>query len=134
MLPGLDPRMLTATAKAQWPVVTLVAGSTGYGDYGYHDGSMSSDGYTKGGSISAEPIPGETLTTLAHDPAGGGSFLLFAGDIRALLAGLTLYVDGNAYSLGTPTLTSGRTLESWSNFTGPQLANGNSHQVWFEEV
>jgi hypothetical protein len=57
---------------------------------GYSNGSV----VAAFGSIDAEPIPGNDLK-LFIDGAGGG--IAFDGDVMALVAGLTVWVDGVEY-------------------------------------
>lgn len=57
-------------------------------------------GYVAGsaGSISAEPILGQTLLELWS--LSGLAVIAFDGDVTGLLSGLTVYVDGVSYAAG----------------------------------
>lgn len=57
-------------------------------------------GYISGGtgSISQEPIPGQTLRQFIS--SFGTTNIKFEGNIAALLSGLTVYVDGVSYASG----------------------------------
>lgn len=49
------------------------------------------------GSISSEPISGETLAVCASAPSLGYSGVIFLGDVFNLLSGLTVWVNGVEY-------------------------------------
>lgn len=57
-------------------------------------------GYIRGsiGSISQEPIPGQTLRQFVS--SFGTTNIKFEGNIAALLSGLTVHVDGVSYAAG----------------------------------
>lgn len=57
-------------------------------------------GYISGGtgSISQEPIPGQTLRQFVS--SFGTTNIKFEGNIAALLSGLTVHVDGVSYAAG----------------------------------
>ena len=108
---------------------TLVAGylviiSTGY--LGYHPALGS--GPTPIGSLSGL-IPGVSNTCLYMYNQGNDGKSQFDGDCVAALTGKSVYVNGVAYSMVTPTFASGKT--TWNRPSNNQFpfVNGGSYQV-----
>ncbi|HEY8359355.1 MAG TPA: hypothetical protein VIL30_18040 [Ramlibacter sp.] len=126
VFPTFSPTHAVASA------VTMVAGSQevlpGATVVGYNASGI--------GSLSSQPIPGQTMLGLAFLLEFGQSSAIFQGDIAGLLNTLTLYVDDVAYPLAdaNPTYSEidNETSASWSDLNGPQFANGVSYAIRIE--
>lgn len=103
---------------------TMTAGtSTGY--VGYDTGVVLGTF----GSIDAEPLPGSTLQCLFA--ASGDGYIYFSGDVVALLAGLSVWVNGVEYPFDRFDwdYSGGEdaTIAEWD--TPPIFVNGNVYTV-----
>ncbi len=115
--------------------VTMVAGEFEAGPglyvYGYGDGDATP---TSIGSITGEPVAGQTLGTLIYITFQQQSVINFHGDIVSILASKTLYVDGVPYSLSEAQYDNeyDLTAVAWHEDTGPIFANGVSYNIRIE--
>jgi hypothetical protein len=90
------------------PFVLTAGADSGF--VGYSDGTL----LPAFGSISVQPISGETMTALAS--SGGAGAVYFIGDIVSLLSGNTVWVDDVEYPFDSFdwTFSGGLTGAEWS--------------------
>jgi hypothetical protein len=83
------------------------------------------------GSIDQEPIPGEILAGLVSGSAVNE--IVFDGDVTAIVAGLTVWVDSVEYPFDTDWVYDGGndwTIAQWaSSSTAPPFVNTNMYFV-----
>lgn len=98
-LPGFFPGSVDSDSSPTVYTTTMAAGF-----------ALSAFGYTRSpwvppayeiGSISNQPIPGQTLVALYYSPGAGGSTIGFSGHIAATLSGLKIWVNGVQYPFTT---------------------------------
>ena len=96
-------------------------------------GDGFSQGYIEGsfGSIDVQPVPGHDLYALAT-LSGGGNVILY-GDATALLAGLSVWVDGIEYPFDGYdwTFTAGATYAEWTS-AGPTFVDTVEYLIEFK--
>lgn len=113
-------------------VFSIVAGSTTRG-VGYA-GGVHYAGWPAMGTLSGEPIPGNSLQAVASN-AQNGSIVAFSGDVRPLLNGRHLFVNGTDYGPGVLykwDFVSGVTI--WNRMAdGPVFVSGQTYSIEIKE-
>jgi len=109
-------------------ICTMTAGTDGDVQLGYSSVYF--------GSISNEPMLGLNLTDLIYTTAGYGGICAFAFDATALLAGLTVWINGVEYPFDVSDWSyldwQESTWGTWSNAATPVFVNGVTYNVEFK--
>lgn len=110
-------------------IAFTVTAAAGNGALGYA-GAVHYAGWGPFGSIVAEPIDGFALQGCTRHPTFG-SVIAFSGDVTALLAGKSVWVDGVDYGPGVQyqwTYAAGVTI--WSRIAGgPVFVAGETYSI-----
>lgn len=112
----LARKLMDAPASGSGCNLTIGSGS---GYYGYETGVIAGPF----GSISVEPIPGETLAFALWQSGGGLLSVAFVGDLETELDGLEIYLDSVNYEGGDKWTFDGTYTVS-TQFSGPTLTSG----------
>lgn len=112
------------------PAITLTAGDLSGAAYGY--GTEAFFGVAVG-TISSEPLDGETLLALIYIVApefgGPATIAVWQGDVTAKLSGESLSIDGTPYALTDITYDSGNETTSANVDTTPELVNAVAYSI-----
>ena len=117
--------MALAMNAGGFPEVTMVAGQSGGGSPSI---GFQADDF---GSMSGNLLP--DFPTLRLWSRSGLTSLELTGDCSAIVTGLSLLVDGVAYALPTPFLSSGDTFINWSS-GGPVFVSGHTYTLQLAEA
>lgn len=103
---------------------TLTIGNSSGVLYGYAK-SGDLQGFGPFGSISGQPIAGQTLDTLYWDNPSTAFFAAFAGDILSTLTALNVWVNGVNYGGAGSWDNSSGTHTVYEGASGPSLTSGS---------